>query len=85
MLQVACQSLGPLRSGGNVVGMDIKVRGGLSCILWCKGVDFSLLFSEQKVKVPPLCDARVQTISADVLNFPRQKIRELSPQVKVLS
>ncbi|KAF3564941.1 hypothetical protein DY000_02019047 [Brassica cretica] len=53
-LQVACQSLGPLRSGGNVV--------------------------EQKVKVPPLCDARVQTISADVLNFPRQKIRELSPQ-----
>ncbi|WZZ22431.1 hypothetical protein YC2023_123818 [Brassica napus] len=58
-LQVACQSLGPLRSGGNVVGMDIK-----------------------KVKVPPLCDARVQTISADVLNFPRQKIRELSPQVK---
>ncbi|KAF8052646.1 hypothetical protein N665_1523s0002 [Sinapis alba] len=56
-LQVACQSLGPLRTGGNVVGMDIK-----------------------KVKVPPLCDARVQTISADVLNFPRQKIRELSPQ-----
>ncbi|CAN8299697.1 unnamed protein product [Cochlearia groenlandica] len=56
-LQVACQSLGPLRSGGNVVGMDIK-----------------------KVKVPPQCDIRVQTVCADVLNFPRQKIRELSPQ-----
>ncbi|XP_010453487.1 PREDICTED: uncharacterized protein LOC104735397 [Camelina sativa] len=56
-LQVACQSLGPLKSGGNVVGMDIK-----------------------KVKVPPQCDSRVQTISADVLIFPRQKIRELSPQ-----
>ncbi|XP_023637516.1 uncharacterized protein LOC17882366 [Capsella rubella] len=56
-LQVACQSLGPLKNGGNVVGMDIK-----------------------KVKVPPQCDSRVQTISADVLNFPRQKIRELSPQ-----
>lgn len=25
-LQVACQSLGPLKSGGTVVGMDIKVR-----------------------------------------------------------
>ncbi|CAA7031466.1 unnamed protein product [Microthlaspi erraticum] len=56
-LQVACQSLGPLRSGGNVVGIDIK-----------------------KVKVPPQCDLRVQTISADVLNFPRQKIREFSFQ-----
>lgn len=41
----------------------------------------ALLISEQKVKVPPQCDSRVQTISADVLNFPRQKLRELSPQV----
>ncbi|VVA97311.1 unnamed protein product [Arabis nemorensis] len=56
-LQVACQSLGPLKNGGNVVGMDIK-----------------------KVKVPPQCDSRVQTVCADVLNFPRQKIRELSLQ-----
>ncbi|ESQ41337.1 hypothetical protein EUTSA_v10014583mg [Eutrema salsugineum] len=61
-LQVACQSLGPLKSGGNVVGMDIK-----------------------KVKVPPRCDLRVQTICADVLNFPRQNIRELSPQQKGFS
>ncbi|CAH2072815.1 unnamed protein product [Thlaspi arvense] len=56
-LQVACQSLGPLKTGGNVVGVDIK-----------------------KVRVPPQCDLRVQTICADVLNFPRQKIRELSHQ-----
>lgn len=88
-VQVACQSLGPLKNGGNVVGMDIKVRRKLhlskNVILFfcCKNCEsMRLLFiSEQKVKVPPQCDLRVQTICADVLNFPRQKIRELSRQV----
>jgi 23S rRNA U2552 (ribose-2'-O)-methylase RlmE/FtsJ len=33
-LQVACQSLGPLRSGGIVVGMDIKVRGSFKNVIF---------------------------------------------------
>ncbi|XP_063945488.1 uncharacterized protein LOC108210466 isoform X4 [Daucus carota subsp. sativus] len=33
----------------------------------------------QKVKVPTLCDSRVQTISADVMNLPKDQIRKLSP------
>ncbi|XP_058207101.1 uncharacterized protein LOC131320416 isoform X2 [Rhododendron vialii] len=57
-LQVACQSLGPLKTGGVVVGIDLK-----------------------KVKVPSLyCDARVQTVCADVMNLPRHQVRALSPQ-----
>ncbi|KAF3433683.1 hypothetical protein FNV43_RR24786 [Rhamnella rubrinervis] len=57
-LQVACQSLGPLKNGGVVVGIDLK-----------------------KVKVPPRhCDARVKTICADVMNLPRNQVRELSSQ-----
>ncbi|XP_057978943.1 uncharacterized protein LOC131165301 isoform X2 [Malania oleifera] len=57
-LQVACQSLGPLKNGGAVVGIDLK-----------------------KVKVPSLhCDARVQTVSADVINLPKEQVRALSPQ-----
>ncbi|XP_010557892.1 PREDICTED: uncharacterized protein LOC104826739 [Tarenaya hassleriana] len=62
-LQVACQSLGPVKNGGTVVGIDIK-----------------------KVKVPPQhCDSRVQTLCADVLSLPRQKIRAFSPQQKGFS
>ncbi|KAI9156952.1 hypothetical protein LWI28_014600 [Acer negundo] len=62
-LQVACQSLGPLKNGGSVVGIDIK-----------------------KVKVPSLhCDARVQTVSADVMNMPKKQVRALSPQQKGFS
>ncbi|GAV75170.1 FtsJ domain-containing protein, partial [Cephalotus follicularis] len=62
-LQVACQSLGPLKSGGSVVGIDIK-----------------------KVKVPSLhCDARVQTICADVMNLHRDQVRTLSPRLKGFS
>ncbi|KAJ7960132.1 Ribosomal RNA large subunit methyltransferase [Quillaja saponaria] len=62
-LQVACQSLGPLKNGGVVVGIDLK-----------------------KVKVPPLhCDARVQTISADVMKLPKDQVRALSPQQKGFS
>ncbi|OIT00088.1 PREDICTED: uncharacterized protein LOC109228661 [Nicotiana attenuata] len=57
-LQVACQSLGPLKNGGAVVGIDLK-----------------------KVKVPPMhCDSRVQTVCADVLNLPKNKLKALSPQ-----
>ncbi|KAG6734846.1 hypothetical protein I3842_01G290700 [Carya illinoinensis] len=57
-LQVACQSLGPLKSGGVVVGIDLK-----------------------KVKVPPChCDARVQTVCADVMNLTKGKVKALSPQ-----
>ncbi|KAL4188775.1 hypothetical protein AMTRI_Chr08g203750 [Amborella trichopoda] len=57
-LQVACQSLGPLKNGGAVVGVDLK-----------------------KVKVPQLhCDARVQTVCADVMNLMRPQARALSPK-----
>jgi hypothetical protein len=39
-------------------------------------------YAEQKVKVPSLhCDARVQTVSADVMNLSKDKVRALSPQV----
>lgn len=39
-------------------------------------------YAEQKVKVPSLhCDARVKTVSADVMNLPKDKVRALSPQV----
>ena len=39
-------------------------------------------FAEQKVKVPSLlCDARVRTVCADVMNLPKHQVRELSPQV----
>ncbi|KAK4776743.1 hypothetical protein SAY86_005431 [Trapa natans] len=59
-LQVACQSLGALKNGGSVVGIDLK-----------------------KVKVPSThCDSRVQTVCADVLNLPKQRIKALSPQEK---
>ncbi|CAK7325711.1 unnamed protein product [Dovyalis caffra] len=62
-LQVACQSLGPVKSGGAVVGIDLK-----------------------KVKVPPLyCDARVQTVCADVMKLPKNQVRALSPQHKGFS
>ncbi|KAM1579510.1 hypothetical protein ACFXTI_041437 [Malus domestica] len=62
-LQVACQSLGPLKNGGLVVGIDLK-----------------------KVKVPAEhCDARVQTVCADVMKLPRAHVRELSPQQKGFS
>nr|KJB76100.1 hypothetical protein B456_012G071600 [Gossypium raimondii] len=62
-LQVACQSLGPLKNGGAVVGIDVK-----------------------KVKVPSLhCDARVQTISADVMKLPKPQVMELSPKKKGFS
>ncbi|XP_043719045.1 ribosomal RNA large subunit methyltransferase E [Telopea speciosissima] len=57
-LQVACQSLGHLKNGGAVVGIDLK-----------------------KVKVPSLhCDARVQTVCADVMNLLKNEARALSPQ-----
>ncbi|GFZ14924.1 SCARECROW-like 14 [Actinidia rufa] len=60
--EVACQSLGPLKNGGVVVGIDQK-----------------------KVKVPSLlCDARVQTVCADVMNLPKHQLRELSPQLNIL-
>lgn len=62
-LQVACQSLGPLKKGGTVVGIDLK-----------------------KVKVPSLhCDSRVQTVCADVMDFPKDQIRAFSPQQKGFS
>ncbi|CAI0412016.1 unnamed protein product [Linum tenue] len=55
-LQVACQSLGPLQSGGAVVGIDLK-----------------------KVKVPSAhCDARVQTVSADVVKLPMDQKKGFS-------
>lgn len=62
-LQVACQSLGPLKKGGAVVGIDIK-----------------------KMKVPSMhCDARVQTVCADVMNLPKDRVRALSPKQKGFS
>ncbi|KGN51324.1 uncharacterized protein LOC101216412 isoform X2 [Cucumis sativus] len=62
-LQVACQSLGPPRNGGSVLGIDIK-----------------------KVKVPHMhCDSRVQTVSADVMNLPKSKLKSLSPKEKGFS
>ncbi|KAL1825105.1 hypothetical protein ACET3Z_011883 [Daucus carota] len=39
----------------------------------------------KKVKVPTLCDSRVQTISADVMNLPKDQIRKLSPLQKGFS
>ncbi|KAL6131483.1 hypothetical protein ACLB2K_069858 [Fragaria x ananassa] len=66
-LQVACQSLGPIKNGGLVVGIDLKVSFTFS--------------SEQKVKVPAMhCDSRVQTVCADVMKLPKTSVRELSPQ-----
>ncbi|KAI3721201.1 hypothetical protein L2E82_32207 [Cichorium intybus] len=62
-LQVACQSLGPLKNGGVVVGIDLK-----------------------KVKVPSThCDSRVSTVCADVMNLPKDELRNLSPQKKGFS
>ncbi|XP_023543349.1 uncharacterized protein LOC111802921 [Cucurbita pepo subsp. pepo] len=62
-LQVACQSLGPLKNGGSVVGIDLK-----------------------KVKVPHVhCDSRVQTVCADVMNLPKNKLKALSPKEKGFS
>nr|XP_043633871.1 ribosomal RNA large subunit methyltransferase E [Erigeron canadensis] len=62
-LQVACQSLGPMKNGGVVVGIDLK-----------------------KVKVPSThCDSRVSTISADVMNLPKDEVLNLSPQKKGFS
>ncbi|KAB5538797.1 hypothetical protein DKX38_016330 [Salix brachista] len=74
-LQVACQSLGPLKNGGTVVGIDLKV---------CSSP--ALCISEQKVKVPPLyCDARVHTVCADVMKLPKNQVRALSPLHKGFS
>ncbi|RXI08939.1 hypothetical protein DVH24_023083 [Malus domestica] len=57
-LQVACQSLGPLKNGGLVVGIDLKVS-------------FFAILSKQKVKVPAdHCDSRVQTVFHE---FPTKK------------
>nr|GMD57456.1 putative ribosomal RNA methyltransferase mrm2, mitochondrial isoform X1 [Ipomoea batatas] len=71
-LQVACQSLGPLKNNGAVVGIDLKV---------CFPENL-----EQKVKVPAMhCDSRVQTVCADVMKLPRDQIRDLSPQQKGFS
>ncbi|GLT43842.1 hypothetical protein SLA2020_177720 [Shorea laevis] len=40
----------------------------------------------KKVKVPSThCDARVQTVSADVMKLPKHQVRELSPQLKGFS
>ncbi|XP_058744816.1 uncharacterized protein LOC131617567 [Vicia villosa] len=39
----------------------------------------------KKVKVPPLCDSRVQTISADVMTLPKHQLRDLSPKQKGFS
>lgn len=47
-------------------------------------LDFYFLLSsaEQKVKAPSLhCDARVQTVCADVMNLVKDQVRALSPQV----
>ncbi|KAF9674720.1 hypothetical protein SADUNF_Sadunf10G0156200 [Salix dunnii] len=74
-LQVACQSLGPLKNGGTVVGIDLKV---------CSSP--ALCISEQKVKVPPLyCDARVHAVCADVMKLPKNQVRALSPRHKGFS
>ena len=55
-------------------GIEIGLLIKLSLELWNT--------AEQKVKVPQLyCDSRVQTVSADVMNFPRDRIRVFSPQV----
>lgn len=41
------------------------------------------LYAEQKVKVPSrYCDARVQTVCADVMKLPEHQARALSPQVQ---
>lgn len=41
--------------------------------------------AEQKVKVPHVhCDSRVQTLCADVMNFPYNKLKALSPKVTSL-
>lgn len=38
--------------------------------------------AEQKVKVPHVhCDSRVQTVCADVMNLPKNKLKALSPKV----
>lgn len=93
---MACQSLGPIKNGGLVVGIDLKVSFSCTFI----SVQFSSFMSvfqyfrlhiwvcenveyaEQKVKVPAMhCDSRVQTICADVMKLPKTSVRELSPQV----
>ncbi|CAH9113284.1 unnamed protein product [Cuscuta europaea] len=62
-LQVACQSLGPLKCSGAIVGIDTK-----------------------KVKVPAThCDSRVQTVCGNVMELPKEKIKDLSPQKKGFS
>nr|KAJ0221937.1 hypothetical protein LSAT_V11C200094030 [Lactuca sativa] len=71
-LQVACQSLGPLKNGGVVVGIDLKV--------------IMLLIIVLKVKVPSThCDSRVSTVCADVMNLPKHQLLNLSPQKKGFS
>ncbi|KAI8571625.1 hypothetical protein RHMOL_Rhmol01G0134400 [Rhododendron molle] len=70
-LQVACQSLGPLKTGGVVVGIDLKV---ILCTTRAVVLGW-------KVKVPSLyCDARVQIVCADVMSLPKHQVRALSPQ-----
>jgi hypothetical protein len=54
-LQVACQSLGPLKNGGAVVGIDLKVCSSLA--LCISGFDFGhcvetvIFFGIEEVKV----------------------------------
>ncbi|KAH9702122.1 FtsJ domain-containing protein [Citrus sinensis] len=46
----------------------------------------SVVGIDVKVKVPSLhCDARVQTVSADVINLPSNQVRALSPKQKGFS
>ncbi|KAF3778670.1 Ribosomal RNA large subunit methyltransferase E [Nymphaea thermarum] len=100
-LQVACQSLGHLKNGGAVVGIDLKVRkffwfGDWTFLFSCSRDVFRLLvyvlelvfcltqmafIAEQKVKVPSIhCDSRVQTVSADVMELPREQVMAFSPK-----
>ncbi|XP_024982818.1 uncharacterized protein LOC112519075 isoform X2 [Cynara cardunculus var. scolymus] len=66
-LQVACQSLGPLKN------VNLLQKSNLT----------SSLYQEQKVKVPSShCDSRVSTVCADVMNLPKDEVRKLSPQKK---
>ena len=77
------------------MGIDIKVNslsssGLLNYAESYLPESFNLLkknmdLAEQKVKVPHMhCDSRVQTVSADVMNLPKSKLKSLSPKVTSL-
>lgn len=56
-LQVACESLGPLKKGGRVIGVDIQVRCERCCPVACCGAGRALNGSTVRCRQPCLLPA----------------------------